>query len=479
MIKKNVKKLLASNNGPSIFAWSVFALVLLFFVASYYYGDTVSIIRYEIRFMENLMDGGKLSEYYDFVMRACEGYGPVTGGNYATYDFPMYIILGIWGIPLYFLTAARGIDPSSNFFYILYGKGIFVVALLVGIILVYKIAKSMDMGDERAKWAAFFYATSAFSYVTVGINGQTDVIGVVFILCGFYFYVSDMSERGYWKFLIAFMIATPFKMFATFIFVALLLLRKKAPVDIAIGLIVSYALKLVLSLFFYPSSPAIAIKKDFEKVMFERLTANRIPLGNGNVAVIVLGLGIVYALCYLHKPITDIVEYRKASLFAVLSSLVVVFTCFESSSYWFLHLAPYLALMIAYNTASYWKNILFEVAAIGCHLLSDYGSRAWAYDIHHCKGMLLNLIINKPFDSITPSLNLEEFCILTHITKLNSAVQAMFIVFLYSMLWINRPSQIEFDDSIKLSNGAYFRMFVYIAALSILPLLFIYNMIQG
>ena len=67
-------------------------------------------------------------------------------------------------------------------------------------------------------------ATSAFVYVAIGINGQTDVIGVVFVLLGFYLYISDDTQKGFYKFLAAFMIAAPFKMFAIFIFVALLLL---------------------------------------------------------------------------------------------------------------------------------------------------------------------------------------------------------------------------------------------------------------
>ncbi len=134
-----LKKVFKISESPSIWAWLVFALTPFVLIASFYYGDTASILRYEIHFIGNLLDGGKLTDYYDYVLKCIDGYGPVNGGNLATYDFPMYIILGIWGIPLYFMTAAKGLDVGARILFVVYGKGVLVVALAVCLYLVYRI----------------------------------------------------------------------------------------------------------------------------------------------------------------------------------------------------------------------------------------------------------------------------------------------------------------------------------------------------
>ena len=476
---EKLKKIFKISEAPSFWAWSAFALALLVIVASFYYGDTASILRYEIHFIGNLLDGGKLTDYYDYVLRCSDGYGPVTGGNLATYDFPMYIVLGIWGIPLYFMTAAKGIDVGARIPFVVYGKGILVIALVVCLYLVYRIAKAMEMGEVRAKWAAFLCATSAFVYVAIGINGQTDVIGVVFILLGFYFYVNDMTDKGYMKFILGFMLAVPFKMFAVFIFVALLLLRKKKVWEIAVSMVLVVLPKFLLNLAFDQTSLAMTCKKEFEQQIYERLMANHVPFGNGNVSTVVIMLGIVYVWCFLRKPAEDILEYRKNALFATVASLVALFSSFESSSYWFIHMVPFFALMTAYNVGTFKTSMLFEVVAVVCHMFSDYGSRYWAYDIYNCNGMLMEKILGRSYNNVENAYLLQTFCGDTPIMRFNSAFQALFIVLMCAFVWINRPSKITTEGEIKFRPAAVIRMIVNIIVTFIPLILFTYSLLRS
>ncbi len=268
-------------------------------------------------------------------------------GNYATYDYPMYVVLGIWGIPLWIFLGARGLEVNDYFMARIYGKSILLFALAVSAWLVYSICRELKMPQRNAKWGAFLFCSSILTFIAIGINGQTDILGIVFILLGLRAFIRKKRIH----FILFFMVAFTFKQYALFLFVPLLLLVEKKVWKIGVSTASVMVLHVLSDMVFGLNSPAIIEKKNFELHIFNRLLANRFPLVNASVPVVGVLLLAVCVYCYLHKEIK--VARRSFTGFRVFVpalAMAALFISFESSSYWYLHLAPYLAILMVYNT---------------------------------------------------------------------------------------------------------------------------------
>ena len=111
---KRLKAYLTDDHGVYKWEWVVLGLLLMIPFISFAYGDLKSIIHYEINFTGSILKGGGLQNFYTYCMNQVKFYidHSIEGVSYATYDFPMYIVLGIWGIPLYIYEQIIGIRIS-------------------------------------------------------------------------------------------------------------------------------------------------------------------------------------------------------------------------------------------------------------------------------------------------------------------------------------------------------------------------------
>ena len=457
------------TENQKLYKWEWVLLALLIFLpfASCFYGDTNVIVLYENHFWGAIFQGDGILSYYDYV------YDQVQNGLgiYATYDFPMYLILGVWGLPLWIFWGSKGEVPTMFFMARLYGKCVYLIPLAITVFLVYKICRELKMSKERAMWGAFLYESSMMVYVAICLNGQTDIIGMVFILLGLWAYIKD--ERI--KFLVFFALAVPFKQYALFLFVPLLVLREKKIWNIILNAIGSLSVLIVSNLLFDPLSPGIERKKIFELEIFNRLMANRLPLLDGSVPTPVVLLLAVCVFCFL-KEVRDEEERKRYAVFIPLLTMGCMFISFESSSYWYLHLAPYLSIMLVYNTNRTRHNLLFETVAMICLTLANYASRPWAFEVYAYCGMLLEKLFGN-YNALETPFYLENFCQKIGITKYCGAFFSTYVVLLMSIIFINRPSQIssEEDTGLPMRGYAYLRMFANAAVAYIPGLLYLYN----
>lgn len=467
-----IRDFFIGNNSPKIWEWFLLGILLLIPFVSYFYGDTMSILKYEVNFMGSITEGGGWRSYYEYNKIKVENGGPNGYGNYATYDYPMYLVLGIWGIPLWIFLGSKGLEVNGYFLSRIYGKSILLVALAISAWLVYLICKEVGIASNKAKWGAFLFCSSILTFVAIGINGQTDILGIVFILLGLRAYIKNQRVR----FIIFFMIAFTFKQYALFIFVPLLLLVEKKIWKIGVNTILVLMLHVLSDWVFDPSSPAMIEKKNFELDIFNRLLTNRFPLVNASVPVVGVLLLAVCMYCYLHKKVEDQEEYYRLAVFVPLLSMAALFIAFESSSYWYLHLAPYLAIMLVYNSGNIKKCMMFETAALLCLTLGNYGSRPWAYEIYGCSGMLLEKIFGS-YNLVETPFMLTDFCQRVPITKYAGALYAVYVVFLMTVVWLSRPSQIKQSDEAPIRLYTWGRMLLNTAVIFIPLVLFVYNVL--
>lgn len=466
-----LKSYCMSTDAPKLWEWFLFGLLLLIPFVSYFYGDTGSILNYEVNYMGSIVEAGWRS-FYEYSKYKVENGGANGYGNYATYDYPMYVVLGIWGIPLWIFLGSRGLGVNDYFIARIYGKSILLVALAVSAWLIYSICRELKISQRNAKWGAFLFCSSILTFIAIGINGQTDILGIVFILLGLRAFIRKKRIR----FILFFMVAFTFKQYALFLFVPLLLLVEKKVWKIGISTAAVMVLHTLSDMAFGLNSPAIIEKKNFELDIFNRLLANRFPLVNATVPVVGVLLLAVCVYCYLHKEIDNEEEFYRLSVFVPALSMVALFISFESSSYWYLHLAPYLAILMVYNTGELKRSMMFETAALLCLTLGNYGSRPWAYEIYGCSDMILEKIFGN-YDLVQTPFMLTDFCQKVPITKYAGALYAVFVVFLCALIWLNRPSKMRNDENAPIRAYSAVRLFLNAAVVYIPLVLFVYNVL--
>ena len=115
--------------------WWEYLIVLLFFVGllmSNADGDSLAFVHYEVNFWRSIFYEGGIENFYDFSYKMEQYYkANAIGGAFAAYyDFPMFIILGIWGLPLYMVCETLNIEETSNMWTIVYGKSVFIIAVV-------------------------------------------------------------------------------------------------------------------------------------------------------------------------------------------------------------------------------------------------------------------------------------------------------------------------------------------------------------
>lgn len=462
-------------DGPKLWEWIALGILISIPFLSYFYGDTMSIVNYEVGFMGAVKNYDGWTSYYEYMKYLVEsdpfGFGSQNYA-YATYDFPMYIVLGIWGIPLWIFCGSKGLDVNAFYLAKIYGKSVLLAALVISAALVYSICREIRLSGQQAGWGAFLFASSMCVFTAIGINGQTDILGIPFILLGLRAYIRHRRAR----FILWFMVAVMFKMYAFFIFAPLLLLSEKKIWKIGGSVIAVWALKAVQALIFPPDSPAMLIKQQFELDIYNRLTVNRFPFVNGDVPSVLLLIVLLCVYCYLHEAIEDEETFYRYAVWVPMTAMIGLFISFESSSYWYLHLCPYLSIMLACHAANRKNNMLFEAVGLIAVTLSNYGSRPWAFEIYGCHNMLLEKIFGD-YNAVQDVYLLEDFAHRVSIVKYVGALNAVFVVSMLALVWMNLPEKIGYEPDRPVRGYAYLRLLGNAAVAYIPLLLFVYNLL--
>jgi hypothetical protein len=239
------------------------------------------------------------------------------------------------------------------------------------------------------------------------------------------------------------MVAIACKQYALFIFLPLLLLKEKRIIFIALKTLLAISFTYLYNLpFLLKNNIAIENKSEFSEFMLEKLTSNKINLSSGNVSILILLLGILCIYCYLKKIKEN--EIGKYALFISLLAMVIVFISFPSYPYWYIHLVPYLTVMIVYNSKNMKNLMLFETLGIICLTLENYYRYFWCYDITEAKNYVSSEILGNI--SNTKSLSFATFVSTGFLQNFNYVFISLFVVFMLAFVYECLPNKIKRDD---------------------------------
>jgi hypothetical protein len=169
-------------------------------------------------------------------------------------------------------------------------------------------------------------------------------------------------------------------------------------------------------------------------------------------------------MCYL-KKIDNQEELFDYSVFVPALVMFVIFVSFDSNPYWFVYLAPFFAIMLAYNSGSFNQLILFETIGGVCLILSQYGGNYWIYDTAYAKGMALEYIFGEPKSLIS----LEKFNSYTRLDSYYTLFFAVFMVCMSTVLYLSRPKKCRKNDSVSMRKYSLIRLVVN-AGVAMIPI---------
>lgn len=443
----------AKMSSPRIIDYILWFSIFFIIFASLMYGDTKAFAHYGVNFWRSIAEGGGLRYFYEFSNNMIEYYkaNQIGGAYEAIYDFPVFILFGIWNFPLWILYLLTGIEETSHFLTMLYSKSIYLVAIAFTAYMLYKVCINLKMNVINSKWAAYIFVTSATIFTEIGIAGQLDIIGMPFSLLGIYYF----QKKDKWKFILFFSIAVSFKQFPLFIFIPLLFLIEKNILKITIDFCGVMAVTVLSGLPFPRNTVAMEANDVVRERFMEAFLGVKAPLFNSAIPIIVLIIGsiCVYAYC---KKISNQEELEQYSVFIPALTMFLLFISFDSNPYWFVHMAPYMAILIMYNSSKFNMLMLFETIGMICLTFYQYGQNYWIYESSLGRGMLLDQIFSAP-DQL---LSMKTFAGYTRLSEYAFVLFAGYILCIGACLLLSMPGKMKQADVEMIRPISIFRMLI-------------------
>lgn len=336
---------------PNVADWALLAAICALAAATFLYGDVKATFEHSFNFLDAIF-AGRPQDFYQIAIENS------TFGHPAVYDVPIYAVFALWNFPTYLLYRFNDFNYLESTPAQLWLKLMLIVFALAAAWLVMRIAKQIGVSAARSKWVGFYFLSSMSLFVPVFVIVQYDIISVTFMLAGLLAYMKGNTRA----FLLWFLAANTFKLFALFIFIPLVLLREKR-IPRALGQVVIGVLGLLLCRLLYRGNLAFeASTGGFTDLMLDRLrtagftwqSSIAVPL----FVVFIVGLAI---FAYAKRP-SSTRELQAFAIYLSLAAFLVFCAIVPLNPYWIALVAPFSILIIFANPRHLTLNTLLEVS---------------------------------------------------------------------------------------------------------------------
>lgn len=336
---------------PNIADWSLLAAICVLAGVTFLYGDVKATFEHSFNFLDAVF-AGRPQDFYQIAIENS------TFGHPAVYDVPIYAVFGLWNLPTYLLYRFNDFNYLESTPAQLWLKLMLVLFAVVAAWLVMAIAKQIGVSGPRAKWVGFYFLSSMSLFVPVFVIVQYDIISVTFMLAGLLAYVKGNTRA----FLLWFLAANTFKLFALFIFIPLVLLREKR-LPRALGQVVVGVLGLALCRLLYRGDLAFeASTGGFTDLMLDRLRTAGFTW-QSSIAVPIFVVFIVGLAIFAYAKRTSTPrELHAFAIYLSLAAFLVFCAIVPLNPYWIALVAPFSVLIIFGNPRYLTLNSLLEVS---------------------------------------------------------------------------------------------------------------------
>ncbi len=307
----------------------LFVTVIVLFYALTYHPDIHETSNHTFLFLESLFSGNLL-DFYNYVdSRPMELYYL----NTANYNIVVYLLFGLWQLPLYIVTKLFSL-PMDEYLFMTYTKALCALFYLGCGYMVKKLGVKLSLGEQQSSVAALFFLFNPIAFFSPIIMGQYDSIGLFFILLALYYYLNGDMKR----FALFMGVGGVFKFFAFLVFLPLLLIKEKRMVKILIYSLISLILYLPTTLLFLGRMAGSSV---FLGLIFERFLSSTLPVGFADISIFLL---IYTTLCFYSFMRKKSEDQVYMSVYIPLLVFGLLLFSIDWHPQWFLYLMPFCVL---------------------------------------------------------------------------------------------------------------------------------------
>lgn len=461
-----VRTIYSSEKLKKVLFWSVLAIILTTMFFCFVYTDILITVRHSLNLIQTMVDGHPMGFYainQNLIIDKL-----FTLPTVPTYGFPIFVVFAIWNAPLWIAQSFFHISVTESLLCLIWIKLMLIVFLAMCSVIVSKICSEIKIDSKHIKWVIFAFVSSPLLIMPLFIMNQYDIIALFFILLGIWMYV-----KGNFKwFIFWFAIAIPIKMFGLFIFIPLLLLRKKKIIDIikygTLGLLPMLLVGAVSSqMYMYKESTAI-----FTDNMLAYMFKSVINVNLGNASLFFMAFIAIMIFCYM-KKIADKDELNKFGIYIPLAVLTSFFAFVSFHPQWIILITPFMAIIMFQNMRNHKVNILLDILSSASILVVTLFYYFWVYDSTVIQRMVIPKLFGSTLGTVlkygsNPSTLLAEY----GVNKFLPFFLAAYIVSIAAMLIINYPKiHIKLLEKHSIEWGLLFTRMLIIVPI---PILMIY-----
>jgi len=411
---------------------SVTAVILLMSFLIFYYTDFSDSLDNGIMLFEAI-GNGHFSDYYRYAAENCASETVYS----ANYNILLYLVFMIWNLPTAILHVTKGIDYMDSVKALLWCKTLILGMVIASSFVIRKIlGLYVDDKDLKNK-AHLFFLSSSCVVVPAMVASQYDIFSIFFILLGLYYYLKKDMKR----FILFFVIAVPFKSFAFFVFVPLLLLREKNLLKIIGGSILVFIPQVLASLPFRGDEfYAICLDSQNRDAM-QLLLDGSISVAGYSVNLFALSFAALCVFCYSRKLTFEEEKDPSVPIFITLCSIASFMLFINIRSYWVIMFIPFTLLLAFTAKKSLRINLLLFTVGSSCYTFHAIYNH-WIYS----SGKIVSELIFKRMDSIDipeaeelKYASLREFFRLHDLSRFSQALYTVFFISIILLLVFNCP----------------------------------------
>ncbi|ADO38800.1 EpsG family protein [Eubacterium callanderi] len=439
----------SETEKPSKLDIFLVVIVLGFCSITFMYGDIYATIEHSMNFLDSVFQG----EFMNFYQIAIEN---STYGHPAVYDFPIYLVFGIWNFPIYLLNKLTGINYLYSLPCLVWAKMMLVFFALLSAKVLFMISRELGINNDRCKWVVFFFLTATTLVVSTFLISQYDIISILFVLLGIYSFIKKETK----KFILWFVLANTMKLFSVFIFIPLVLLKEKKIFKATIQILLGLLGIIICKLLFRGNAAYIASTKSFSGDMLARLEGTSINWQYDNYLIpffVVVFVGICIFSYIRHCD--SKYEIGKVAVYISLVVFYAFLAFVPFNPYWMVLVTPYSVLAIFLNPKYLKINILLD-SVIGFILvwlstLINY----WVFSVGMMNNMLLSHIFMPNYQ--IRFYNLRELIQSLDLEKFSNFLVAILIACIIAFIILNYPKR---ENIFQTNNEKIERSMVWLRA---------------
>ncbi len=351
------------------FAYLLIAAVFLIFFYGYFYSDILITTSHGINFWDVIFSG-KVLDFHALCCSDVENAAYSITTIYAGYDFPIYILFGIWNFPLWVIRKLTGINIWECVPAMMWAKSIILFFAVLTLRGLNKVCDTIGIQERKTLVAMIFFSSSFVSSCAI-VNSQYDIITAYFMIEALNCFL-NRRRRG---FILYIAIATLIKPFALFLFVPLILYAEKNLIKIGIcslGVLAPYfGVRLVIR-----NTTQLGT---YDNVL--TLFKNKVHIGSADIPIFILISFVLWAFCYMYKEPTEKVSFYKNSVIISYLAFAIFFMFCSSSPYWCIMLLPFQCLLIGINKKHALLNVVLETVGSICLIGYYMIEIPWCFDV--------------------------------------------------------------------------------------------------